>query len=112
MANRKSKADPLVDLRGSSKADPLADLRHASASEDALKIIEALSQRGVTTVEQVRIYLTIAVGGPIELNAIVRDLGIPFSTASRVVWSMNQMGLVDYTPHATDRRRKILSLAP
>jgi DNA-binding MarR family transcriptional regulator len=46
------------------------------------------------------------------LASIVKKLKIPFSTASRIVWSLTEeggdIGLIRYLTHPTDRRKKLL----
>ena len=54
-------------------------------------------------------------GEPHTLVSLVRKLDMPFSTASRVVWSLTEgggdAGIVKYVPHPTDRRKKLLKIA-
>jgi DNA-binding MarR family transcriptional regulator len=54
-------------------------------------------------------------GKPHTLVSLVNKLDMPFSTASRVVWSLTEGGgdlaLVKYVPHPTDRRKKLLASA-
>ena len=54
-------------------------------------------------------------GEPHTLVSLVRKLDMPFSTASRVVWSLTEgggdVGIVKYVPHPTDRRKKLLGIA-
>jgi DNA-binding MarR family transcriptional regulator len=51
-------------------------------------------------------------GNPHTLASIVKKLKIPFSTASRVVWSLTEeggdVGIIKYLNHPTDRRKKLL----
>ena len=51
-------------------------------------------------------------GEPHTLATLVEKLNMPFSTASRVVWSLTQeggeIGVIKYKKHATDRRKKLL----
>jgi hypothetical protein len=51
-------------------------------------------------------------GTPHTLASIVKKLKIPFSTASRVVWSLTEeggdVGIIKYLNHPTDRRKKLL----
>lgn len=51
-------------------------------------------------------------GNPHTLASIVKKLKIPFSTASRVVWSLTEeggdVGIIKYLSHPTDRRKKLL----
>jgi DNA-binding MarR family transcriptional regulator len=53
---------------------------------------------------------------PHTLVSLVKKLEMPFSTASRVVWSLTDgggdVGVVKYVPHPTDRRKKILAIEP
>ena len=55
-------------------------------------------------------------GDPHTLVSLVKKLDMPFSTASRVVWSLTEeggdVGIVKYVPHPSDRRKKLLSIAP
>ncbi len=55
-------------------------------------------------------------GNPHTLVSLVKKLDMPFSTASRVVWSLTEgggdVGIVKYVPHPSDRRKKLLSIAP
>lgn len=54
-------------------------------------------------------------GEPHTLVSLVRKLDMPFSTASRVVWSLTDgggdAGIVKYVPHPSDRRKKLLGIA-
>lgn len=51
-------------------------------------------------------------GAPHTLASIVKKLKMPFSTASRVVWSLTEeggdIGIIRYMSHPTDRRKKLL----
>jgi DNA-binding MarR family transcriptional regulator len=51
-------------------------------------------------------------GMPHTLASLVKKLKMPFSTASRVVWSLTEeggeIGAVKYQSHPTDRRKKHL----
>jgi DNA-binding MarR family transcriptional regulator len=51
-------------------------------------------------------------GEPHTLVSLVKKLNMPFSTASRVVWSLTReggnVGVIKYERHPTDRRMKFL----
>ncbi len=51
-------------------------------------------------------------GHPHTLVSLVKKLNMPFSTASRVVWSLTReggnVGVIKYERHPTDRRMKYL----
>jgi hypothetical protein len=51
-------------------------------------------------------------GTPHTLASLVKKLKMPFSTASRVVWSLTEeggsIGVIRYQSHPTDRRKKQL----
>jgi len=51
-------------------------------------------------------------GAPHTLASLVKKLKMPFSTASRVVWSLTEeggdVGVIRYLSHPTDRRKKQL----
>lgn len=51
-------------------------------------------------------------GTPHTLASLVKKLKMPFSTASRVVWSLTEeggdIGVIRYMSHPTDRRKKQL----
>lgn len=53
-----------------------------------------------------------AQGTPHTLASLVKKLKMPFSTASRVVWSLTEdggdIGVIRYQNHPTDRRKKHL----
>ena len=53
-------------------------------------------------------------GEPHTLVSLVNKLDMPFSTASRVVWSLTReggdIGAVKYVPHPVDRRKKLLAM--
>jgi DNA-binding MarR family transcriptional regulator len=55
-------------------------------------------------------------GQPHTLVSLVKKLNMPFSTASRVVWSLTSeggnVGIVKYERHPTDRRMKYLVIDP
>lgn len=64
------------------------------------------------TFTEARIFFRVAAGdlegNPPTLADIVKLTGSPFSTTSRIVFALHLRGLLDYTNHATDRRKKIL----
>jgi len=51
-------------------------------------------------------------GSPHTLASLVKKLKIPFSTLSRIVWSLTaeggDVGVIRYESHPTDRRKKLL----
>lgn len=94
-----------------STATPVDAANRPTSTEDALAILDAMSDCGIDTVAAARAYLTIAVHGPRTMVQIAREVGLPVSTASRLVWNLSELGLIEYTPHPTDRRKKILVLA-
>ena len=53
-------------------------------------------------------------GSPHTLVTLVKKLEMPFSTASRVAWSLTpeggDIGVIKYVPHPTDRRKKLLTI--
>jgi DNA-binding MarR family transcriptional regulator len=55
-------------------------------------------------------------GEPHTLATLVKKLHMPYSTASRVVWSLTEaggdLGLIRYERHPTDRRKKLLIMNP
>lgn len=55
-------------------------------------------------------------GTPHTLASLVKKLKMPFSTASRVVWSLTEeggnIGVIRYQSHPTDRRKKQLVINP
>ena len=55
-------------------------------------------------------------GEPHTLVSLVNKLDMPFSTASRVVWSLTKdggdIGYIKYERHPTDRRKKYLVIDP
>jgi DNA-binding MarR family transcriptional regulator len=55
-------------------------------------------------------------GAPHTLASLVKQLKMPFSTVSRVVWSLTEeggdIGVVRYLSHPTDRRKKQLVINP
>ena len=69
-----------------------------------------------TTLPQLLVTLAIITaerdGRPHTLATLVEQLNMPYSTASRVVWSLTEeggdLGIVRYQPHPTDRRKKYL----
>jgi DNA-binding MarR family transcriptional regulator len=55
-------------------------------------------------------------GSPHTLVSLVKKLNMPYSTASRVVWSLTreggEVGVLMYERHPTDRRKKFLVIDP
>jgi len=53
---------------------------------------------------------------PHTLVSLVKKLDMPFSTASRVVWSLTKdggdVGVIKYKRHPSDRRKKFLVIDP
>lgn len=85
--------------------------------DTAHRVVEFARKRGIDGVHSLHMYLTVAqrqlVGIQTTLADYVKLSGMPFSTASRVAWSMTEdsgMGvdLLRYASHATDRRKKVL----
>jgi DNA-binding MarR family transcriptional regulator len=49
-----------------------------------------------------------AKGTPIGVTEISRLTKLPVSTVSRLLWEMSQRGLLEYTTHGTDRRKRLV----
>ena len=83
----------------------LAALAHIYATNSAMTLPQVLIALEVLCAEQR--------GEPHTLVSLVQKLEMPFSTASRIVWSLTAEGgegidLVKYMPHPSDRRKKLL----
>lgn len=48
------------------------------------------------------------VGYGTTIGAIVKATKMPFSTVSRVAFSLERRGMLTYGPHPTDRRKKVV----
>lgn len=70
--------------------------------------IVALQAAKIETMAEAAIFCDAATHPDTTLAGIVRRLHVPFSTASRVLWSMSQRGLISYQKHPTDRRKKLI----
>ena len=79
-----------------------------SVALNALKLLQA---KGIQTVTEVLVLFFVAehAEDPPTLAVITRELRMPFSTVSRVLYSLHQAGYIQYTNHATDRRKKLLT---
>jgi DNA-binding MarR family transcriptional regulator len=64
------------------------------------------------TLAQCHTILEIEALGQATIVALVRQLDLDKSTLSRTIDGLVNMGLVDRTPHPTDRRFMLLSLTP
>lgn len=74
--------------------------------------VTALRANGFESLTEADIFCT-AAGGlpngePMDLSEICRALKLPISTGSRLVWGLHERGLLEYVPHASDRRRKLV----
>jgi DNA-binding MarR family transcriptional regulator len=75
--------------------------------------VRAMSKYEISSVEEANVYVTVLQASmvdakPITLAQVVKATKIPFSTASRMAWSLSQRGLIKYQAHPTDRRKKLL----
>lgn len=74
--------------------------------------VTALRKNDFDTLSQAAVYCAAAIataaGQPLDVSEIRRSTGIPITTVSRVLWGLNQRGLVTYVAHATDRRKRLV----
>lgn len=70
--------------------------------------IVTLRKHGITSLEEARLFCEAASLPEPTLVNITKALGMPFSSASRIAYALEQRGLLAYVPHATDRRKKLL----
>lgn len=80
---------------------PPAALANLAAS------VALLRTNGFETLTEAAIFCA-ALAGDQTMASIVKALKLPFSTVSRVAYSLEQRGLLSYAPHPTDRRKKIV----
>ncbi len=102
--NRRGKTPPAA-------SQPLTVLN----AQQLLAIANWLAQIKLETVTEARIVFAIAAAQddkPHTLASLVKLLGIPFSTMSRIVWALTEeggdVGVIEYASHPTDRRKKLL----
>jgi DNA-binding MarR family transcriptional regulator len=103
------------------KRDENCDFDGEGIQRALLAALEAIYQSTPhLTLPQFLVALEIMVaerdGEPHTLVSLVKKLDMPFSTASRVVWSLTdgggEVGVVKYVAHPTDRRKKLLAIEP
>lgn len=59
---------------------------------------------GITTLIEAVALLCLLESGPMRIGELALALDVPFSSMSRVTWSLKLLGLVEYRPHDHDRR--------
>jgi DNA-binding MarR family transcriptional regulator len=82
----------------------------ALKAEDLIRLgaaVRVLRGSGLETLTEAAI-LALAAEPEVTIAQMVKTLGVPFSTLSRVAWSMSERGLVRYEKHPTDRRKKFV----
>jgi DNA-binding MarR family transcriptional regulator len=74
--------------------------------------IVAMRANGFTSLEEAWLFFTAAAaqlnGGTLDVSGLRDGTGIPMSTASRILWTLHERGLLSYQPDAGDRRRKLI----
>jgi DNA-binding MarR family transcriptional regulator len=70
--------------------------------------VSALRESGIETLAEAGLFCAAASSQEMTLAQIVRLIGMPFSSASRVAYSLLERGVLTYTPHPTDRRKKFV----
>ena len=69
--------------------------------------IETLRKNGFESMTEAGIFCAV-LAEETTIATIVKKLKLPFSTVSRVAYALEQRGLLTYTPHPTDRRKKLV----
>ncbi len=82
------------------------------AVEQLSNVVTALRANGFETLAEAAVFCCAAtatakgkLGTVGELSRITK---LPATLVSRVVWDLSQRGLLEYTAHSTDRRRKLV----
>lgn len=80
--------------------------------EHGVHVCTQLREHGFSSVLEASIFYLAAdaqlKGREIHIANIVEELNEPFSTISRVTWSLRERGLLRYEDSKTDRRMKIV----
>ena len=80
------------------------------AVEQLSNAVAALRANGFDTLSEAAVFCAAAGatadGAPIGVIEISRLTKLPASTASRLLWEMNQRGLLEYITNLQDRRMK------
>ena len=82
------------------------------AVDQLANAVTALRANGFETLSEAVVYCAAATatanGAPSGVSEISRVAELPISTVSRLLWEMSQRGLLEYTTHINDRRRKLV----
>lgn len=105
MSVRQASKSPRAAANSENLRTLLAALHHVYMTNSAMTLPQLLIAIEVLCAE--------VEGEPHTLVSLVKKLDMPFSTASRIVWSLTaesdaDIGVVKYVPHPTDRRKKLL----
>jgi DNA-binding MarR family transcriptional regulator len=93
-------------MKTKAKVVPMSQpLPHAFAS--LADSVALLRTNGFETITEAAIFCA-ALGEPTTLAQITKSLKLPFSSASRIAWALEQRGLLSYHAHPTDRRMKLI----
>lgn len=72
------------------------------------RVVSILRRNGFDSILEAHVFARV-LSAPATLAEINREVnGPPFSTLSRVAFSLEQRGFLKYTPHPSDRRKKII----
>jgi DNA-binding MarR family transcriptional regulator len=73
-------------------------------------VVELLQGNGIKTVNEAAIVGALAVKGPLTMTELQRAVGFPYTSVSRVAWSLRERGLLSHQSDGTDRRVVRVSL--
>lgn len=75
-----------------------------------LNALTKLQAKGIETVTEVLVlFFVVEAAEPPTLADVTRELRMPFSTVSRILYGLHQAGFISYLNHKTDRRKKLLT---
>ena len=90
----------------------------ASASIDVSTVVEAvrvLRRNQFASLNHAHVFFELAAAqtkeAEIDLTRLRSICAMPFSTLSRILWDLHELGLVEYSADPGDRRRRLLRAA-
>lgn len=77
--------------------------------DNTAAVLTKLKAAGVTTVaEALVLFAAITPPANLDMSEIHKRCGIPYTSVSRILFTLKNLGLVSYESDRADRRRKIV----
>ena len=83
---------------------------HSATAKKGLGVIKDAQAMGCHTISEALALYFVATRPGVSIGELSTELSMPMSTASRVLWDLQNKGLVEYGRDSLDRRKRLLYL--